>query len=143
MSGNAGCNAALYNLSSDKRMPNPQQHKYVEIGFYIMLLLTTTPFESAPRHWCMREQPHTYLKLDVALQEKELSMTGRNWGEAIIDGSTLVFNVAGKPALRIPLTDVGQVSLMSKCPMVHPEPSYDCCSSNSHVSMDAQVCSYA
>lgn len=36
-------------------------------------------------------------------------MTGRNWGEAIIDGSTLVFNVAGKPALRIPLTDVGQV----------------------------------
>lgn len=49
-------------------------------------------------------------KLHAALQEKELSMTGRNWGEAIIDGSTLVFNVAGKPALRIPLTDVGQVS---------------------------------
>jgi len=43
------------------------------------------------------------------IEEKELSMTGRNWGEAIIDGSTLVFNVAGKPALRIPLTDVGQV----------------------------------
>lgn len=45
----------------------------------------------------------------AGVQEKELSMTGRNWGEAIIDGSTLVFNVAGKPALRIPLTDVGQV----------------------------------
>lgn len=44
------------------------------------------------------------------LQEKELSMSGRNWGDAVIDGSTLVFNVAGKPAFRIPLTDVGQVS---------------------------------
>ena len=36
-------------------------------------------------------------------------MSGRNWGDAVIDGSTLVFNVAGKPAFRIPLTDVGQV----------------------------------
>lgn len=45
----------------------------------------------------------------LTVQEKELSVAGRNWGEAIIDGSTLVFNVAGKPALRIPLTDVGQV----------------------------------
>ena len=43
------------------------------------------------------------------LQEKELSMSGRNWGDAVIDGSTLVFNVAGKPAFRRPLTDVGQV----------------------------------
>ena len=45
-----------------------------------------------------------------ALQEKELSTSGRNWGDAVIDGSTLVFNVAGKPAFRIPLTDVGQVT---------------------------------
>ena len=37
-------------------------------------------------------------------------MSGRNWGDAVIDGSTLVFNVAGKPAFRIPLTDVGQVT---------------------------------
>lgn len=44
------------------------------------------------------------------LQEKELSLSGRNWGDAVIDGSTLVFNVAGKPAFRIPLTDVGQVT---------------------------------
>ena len=36
-------------------------------------------------------------------------MSGRNWGDAVVDGSTLVFNVAGKPAFRIPLTDVGQV----------------------------------
>lgn len=36
-------------------------------------------------------------------------MSGRNWGDAVIDGSTLVFNVAGKPAFRIPLSDVAQV----------------------------------
>lgn len=46
---------------------------------------------------------------DKPIEEKELSMSGRNWGDAVIDGSTLVFNVAGKPAFRIPLTDVGQV----------------------------------
>ena len=45
----------------------------------------------------------------ICSQEKELSMSGRNWGDAVVDGSTLVFNVAGKPAFRIPLTDVGQV----------------------------------
>lgn len=39
-------------------------------------------------------------------------MSGRNWGDAVIDGSTLVFNVAGKPAFRIPLTDVGQVHVL-------------------------------
>ncbi|KAL3141436.1 hypothetical protein ABBQ32_005004 [Trebouxia sp. C0010 RCD-2024] len=48
-------------------------------------------------------------KCDKPIEEKELSMSGRNWGDAVIDGSTLVFNVAGKPAFRIPLTDVGQV----------------------------------
>lgn len=46
---------------------------------------------------------------DKPIEEKELSMSGRNWGDAVVDGSTLVFNVAGKPAFRIPLTDVGQV----------------------------------
>ena len=53
---------------------------------------------------------------DKPLQETELSMSGRNWGDAVIDGSTLVFTVAGKPAFRIPLTDVGQVctSLLTK-----------------------------
>ena len=49
------------------------------------------------------------------MQEKELSMSGRNWGDAVVDGSTLVFNVAGKPAFRIPLTDVGQVPCAHAC----------------------------
>ena len=44
-------------------------------------------------------------------------MSGRNWGDAVVDGSTLVFSVAGKPAFRIPLTDVGQVC--SNCPSQH------------------------
>ena len=64
-------------------------------------------------HWqgiCCKTLVTTFAH--YALQEKELSMSGRNWGDAVIDGSTLVFNVAGKPAFRIPLTDVGQVRVL-------------------------------
>ena len=42
-----------------------------------------------------------------------MSTVGRNWGDAVIDGSTLVFNVDGKPAFRFPLSDVGQVRLQT------------------------------
>ena len=48
-----------------------------------------------------------------------MSTVGRNWGDAVIDGSTLVFNVDGKPAFRFPLSDVGQVRLLTPASPVH------------------------
>ena len=51
-----------------------------------------------------------------------MSTVGRNWGDAVIDGSTLVFNVDGKPAFRFPLSDVGQVRLQTPVsPLVHDD----------------------
>ena len=38
-----------------------------------------------------------------------MSITGRNWGSATLDGATMVFAVGSKPAFRIPLKDVNQV----------------------------------
>ena len=43
------------------------------------------------------------------MQREDLAVSGRNWGQATIEGGTLVFTVAGKPAFRVPLKDVGQV----------------------------------
>ena len=43
------------------------------------------------------------------LETQSLATSGHNWGNAVIDGSTLVFMVDGKPAFRIPLPDVTQV----------------------------------
>ena len=48
----------------------------------------------------------TYLRV---LQKQELAVTGRNWGHAAVEGSTLVFTENGKTTFRIPLSDVGQV----------------------------------
>ena len=42
-------------------------------------------------------------------QEQEVSITGRNWGNATLDGATMMFAVGSKPAFRIPLKDVNQV----------------------------------
>ncbi len=42
---------------------------------------------------------------------EELGVSGRNWGEAKVEGNTLIFKVGGKPAFRIPLKDVGQLNL--------------------------------
>ncbi|KAK9811520.1 hypothetical protein WJX72_005220 [[Myrmecia] bisecta] len=47
---------------------------------------------------------------DKDIEEQELAVSGRNWGDALIDGSTLVFKVNGKPAFRVPLNEVGQVA---------------------------------
>ena len=38
-----------------------------------------------------------------------MSITGRNWGNATLDGATMMFAVGSKPAFRIPLKDVNQV----------------------------------
>lgn len=45
----------------------------------------------------------------ACLQEQELAVSGRNWGAAAVEGSTLVFTVGSKPAFRVPLKDVGGV----------------------------------
>ena len=46
--------------------------------------------------------------LGCVLETQSLATSGHNWGNAVIDGSTLVFMVDGKPAFRIPLPDVTQ-----------------------------------
>ena len=48
-------------------------------------------------------------RLLPAAQEQELAVSGRNWGAAAVQGSTLTFSVGGKPAFRVPLKDVGGV----------------------------------
>ena len=47
--------------------------------------------------------------LRCAAQKQELSISGRSWGQAAVEGSNLVFSVNGKTAFRVPLQDVGQV----------------------------------
>lgn len=63
-------------------------------------------------HWSAMLTQSENLRCDVK-QREELSVIGRNWGQATIEGGTLVFTVAGKPAFRIPLKDVGQVRLIT------------------------------
>ncbi len=38
-----------------------------------------------------------------------MAVSGRNWGAAAVQGSTLTFSVGGRPAFRVPLKDVGGV----------------------------------
>lgn len=81
-------------------------------------------------------QGHGHERLGRAcLQEQELAVSGRNWGAAAVEGSTLVFTVGSKPAFRVPLKDVGGVqqaaqearslcgSLSPKA--VHTQPKYN------------------
>ena len=57
--------------------------------------------------------------LGCPVESEKLATVGHNWGNAVIDGSTLVFMVDGKPAFRIPLPDVTQVS--HPTPVLHSE----------------------
>jgi hypothetical protein len=43
------------------------------------------------------------------LQEEQLSVSGRNWGDAVVDKSSLVFCVDKKTAFNIAIPDVSQV----------------------------------
>ncbi|KAK9825879.1 hypothetical protein WJX81_000254 [Elliptochloris bilobata] len=47
--------------------------------------------------------------LGHSIEEQELAVSGRNWGAAAVQGSTLVFSVGSKPAFCVPLKDVGGV----------------------------------
>ncbi|EOA23621.1 hypothetical protein CARUB_v10016819mg [Capsella rubella] len=47
-------------------------------------------------------------------QEKQLSISGRNWGEVDLNGNTLTFSVGSKQAFEVSLADVSQTQLQGK-----------------------------
>uniref|UniRef100_A0A7N0SZ33 FACT complex subunit SSRP1 n=1 Tax=Kalanchoe fedtschenkoi TaxID=63787 RepID=A0A7N0SZ33_KALFE len=47
-------------------------------------------------------------------EEKQLSISGRNWGEVDLNGNMLSFMVSGKQAFEISLADVSQTQLQGK-----------------------------
>ncbi|GFP79264.1 fact complex subunit ssrp1 [Phtheirospermum japonicum] len=50
----------------------------------------------------------------AAPEEKQLSISGKNWGEVDLNGNTLTFLVGGKQAFEISLADVAQTQLQGK-----------------------------
>ncbi|XP_043807156.1 FACT complex subunit SSRP1 isoform X2 [Manihot esculenta] len=50
----------------------------------------------------------------VTLEEKHLSVTGRNWGEVDLNGNMLTFLVGSKQAFEVSLADVSQTQLQGK-----------------------------
>ncbi|PIN01765.1 Nucleosome-binding factor SPN, POB3 subunit [Handroanthus impetiginosus] len=47
-------------------------------------------------------------------EEKQLSVSGKNWGEVDLNGNTLAFLVGGKQSFEISLADVAQTQLQGK-----------------------------
>ncbi|KAM0932683.1 putative chromatin remodeling & transcriptional activation HMG family [Dioscorea sansibarensis] len=52
--------------------------------------------------------------LGVTPDEKQLSVSGHNWGEVDIDGNMLTFNVGSKQAFEVSLADVAVTQLQGK-----------------------------
>ncbi|XP_020250206.1 FACT complex subunit SSRP1 isoform X2 [Asparagus officinalis] len=52
--------------------------------------------------------------IGVMPEEKQLSVSGRNWGEVDIDGNMLTFLVGSKQAFEVSLADVSQAQLQGK-----------------------------
>lgn len=50
----------------------------------------------------------------ITPEEKQLSVSGKNWGEVDINGNTLAFLVGSKQAFEISLADVSQTQLQGK-----------------------------
>ncbi|CAL0299008.1 unnamed protein product [Lupinus luteus] len=50
----------------------------------------------------------------ITVQEKQLSVTGRNWGEVDLNGNMLAFMVSSKQAFELSLADVAQTQLQGK-----------------------------
>ncbi|XP_073224112.1 FACT complex subunit SSRP1 isoform X2 [Cicer arietinum] len=50
----------------------------------------------------------------VTVEEKQLSVTGRNWGEVDLNGNMLAFMVGSKQAFEVSLADVSQTQLQGK-----------------------------
>ncbi|XP_010502944.1 PREDICTED: FACT complex subunit SSRP1 [Camelina sativa] len=47
-------------------------------------------------------------------EDKQLSVSGRNWGEVHLNGNTLTFSVGAKQAFEVSLADVSQTQLQGK-----------------------------
>ncbi|AES99589.1 putative chromatin remodeling & transcriptional activation HMG family [Medicago truncatula] len=50
----------------------------------------------------------------ITVKEKQLSVSGRNWGEVDLNGNMLAFMVGSKQAFEVPLADVSQTNLQGK-----------------------------
>ncbi|XP_058744875.1 FACT complex subunit SSRP1-like [Vicia villosa] len=50
----------------------------------------------------------------VTVKEKQLSVSGRNWGEIDLNGNMLAFMVGSKQAFEVPLADISQTNLQGK-----------------------------
>ncbi|KAL6006102.1 hypothetical protein ACLOJK_040148 [Asimina triloba] len=59
---------------------------------------------------------HNFFQSSVGIvpQEKQLSVSGRNWGEVDLNGNTLTFLVGSKQAFEVSLTDVSQTQVEGK-----------------------------
>ncbi|XP_031488405.1 FACT complex subunit SSRP1-like isoform X1 [Nymphaea colorata] len=53
-------------------------------------------------------------KVDITPEEKQLSISGQNWGEVDLNGNMLTFLVGSKQALEVSLADVSQIHLQGK-----------------------------
>ena len=45
----------------------------------------------------------------LTIQEQQMSLSGRNWGDALVENSSLVFKADKKISFSIALPDVSQV----------------------------------
>ncbi|CAA6671707.1 unnamed protein product [Spirodela intermedia] len=52
--------------------------------------------------------------IGITLEEKQLSVSGHNWGEVDINGNMLTFMVGSKQAFEVSLADVAQTQLQGK-----------------------------
>nr|XP_043632672.1 FACT complex subunit SSRP1-like isoform X2 [Erigeron canadensis] len=55
---------------------------------------------------------------NIAPEEKQLSVSGKNWGELDINGNMLSFLVGGKQSFEVSLADVSQTQLQAKTDVI-------------------------
>ncbi|KAH9545298.1 hypothetical protein CY35_12G041100 [Sphagnum magellanicum] len=67
-----------------------------------------------------REQDMTSLStyitvnMGIAPEDKPLAISGRNWGDAVLEGNSLAFTVGGKHAFDVSIPDVAQTQMQGK-----------------------------
>ncbi|KAG0565956.1 hypothetical protein KC19_7G026800 [Ceratodon purpureus] len=52
--------------------------------------------------------------MGISAEEKPLAISGRNWGDATLEGSSLAFTVGGKHAFDVSISDVSQTQMQGK-----------------------------
>ena len=52
--------------------------------------------------------------MGISAEEKPLAISGRNWGDAASEGSSLAFTVGGKHAFDVSISDVLQTQMQGK-----------------------------